>query len=135
MRARFLDNLSSGEITGVDHLIELDGDVGLRFVIEQIGAALRRAADFTDIWLLTIGWDVKDLFDRAPAPEAVEVLLELYERGPCASCRKYVVKHLIALDALPAELAEECRFDANEDVRALVVGAAPGTDDWRCLVA
>jgi len=47
-------------------------------------------------------------------------LLTLYERGPCAQCRLKVVTHLVNLGALPAQLAEECRFDANADVRALV---------------
>lgn len=93
-----------------------------------IADLVRRHADDDDA-LHAIAWWAHELFTRAPSPEAVELLLELYERGPCASCRKYVVEHLLALDALPAELAEECRFDANEDVRALVVGAAAEADD------
>lgn len=65
-------------------------------------------------------WRVHELLVRAPAPEAKELLLTLYERGPCAQCRLKVATHLVALGALPAHLTEECRFDANEDVRALV---------------
>jgi len=65
-------------------------------------------------------WRVHELLTRAPAPEAIELLLTLYERGPCAQCRLKVVTHLVNLGALPAQLAEECRFDANADVRALV---------------
>jgi hypothetical protein len=67
-------------------------------------------------------WRVHELFVRDPAPEAAELLLTLYELGPCAQCREKVVAGLLALDALPPHVAEECRFGANGAVRALVAG-------------
>lgn len=79
-------------------------------------------AQTDDDALHAIGWWAHALFTRAPAPEAADLLLTLYERGPCAQCRQDVVADVIALDALPAHLAEECRFDANQTVRGLVAG-------------
>lgn len=70
--------------------------------------------------LHAFGWRIHDMFARNPAAEAAELLLSLYEQGPCAQCREKFVADLIALDALPPHLAQECRFDANEGVRALV---------------
>ena len=54
------------------------------------------------------------------APEAAEVLLYLYEHGPCAFCRERVVEHLLELELLPDWMRYECGFDANPDIRALV---------------
>lgn len=51
MLARFLDNVSSGDATGAHQIAELDGPTGLCFVVEQIGAALGRAVDFSDSWM------------------------------------------------------------------------------------
>lgn len=45
-------------------------------------------------------------------PEARDILLRLYERTPCSSCRNEAVTTLVALDAVPSWMAEECRFDA-----------------------
>lgn len=60
------------------------------------------------------------LRERNSAPEAAELLLLLYEIGPCAACRDDIVADLLELKALPAHIAEECRFDANKKIRDLV---------------
>lgn len=58
----------------------------------------------------------------AEAPEA-EMLLKLYEQGPCSMCRQFKIGRLLELGALPSPVREECAFDANNDIR-LLVGAA-----------
>lgn len=82
--------------------------------------AARPQEPLDDEALHAFGWRIHEMFARNPAPEAAELLLSLYEQGPCAQCREKFVADLIALDAFPAHLAQECRFDANEGVRALV---------------
>lgn len=85
-------------------------------------AALTAQYADDDDQLHAIVWRTHELFSLAPSPAATELLRELYELGPCAQCRRHVVEHLLALGALPTELAEECRFDASERVQALVGG-------------
>jgi HEAT repeat protein len=84
----------------------------------MLTARLRDPLD--DEALHAFGFRVHEMFAHHPAPEAAELLLSLYEQGPCAQCREKFVDDLIVLGALPAHLVEECRFDANEGVRALV---------------
>ena len=50
------------------------------------------------------------------------ILLRVYESTPCAHCRKIAVQQMIELRCLPPEIAEECRFDANDEIRALAAG-------------
>lgn len=87
-------------------------------------AALTAQYADDDDQLHAIVWRTHELFSLAPSPAAAALLQELYELGPCAQCRELVVEHLLALGALPTGLAEECRFDASEKVRALVGGHA-----------
>jgi hypothetical protein len=54
------------------------------------------------------------------AADAAGVLLYLYEYGPCAFCRHYVVDLLLELELLPDWMRYECGFDSNPDIRALV---------------
>lgn len=116
LRARALALLAHADTLELGLILLLGnhepGDYGMLTALAQ------EQAD--DDLLHALVWRVHELFARAPAREATELLLTLYERGPCAQCRLKVVRHLVALGALPAQLAEECRFDANEDVRALV---------------
>jgi len=53
------------------------------------------------------------------------MLLAMYERGPCSSCREKTVRRLIERGALTEELRLECSFDANDDIRDLVRGSPP----------
>lgn len=76
---------------------------------------VRRQGDDDDLHAIAYGVD--DIFERNPSPDAVGVLLYLYEHGPCATCRAEVVSQLLRLDALPAELAAECRYDAHSRTR------------------
>lgn len=63
---------------------------------------------------------LNDVYAANPTPAAADLLLAMYERGPCALCRTHTVKALLAIDALPDGLREECRHDADKGTRALV---------------
>jgi hypothetical protein len=67
-----------------------------------------------------LGLAAQSILDEHLAPEAAEVLLYLYENGPCAFCRHRVVEHLLELELLPDWMRYECGFDSNPDIRALV---------------
>lgn len=61
----------------------------------------------------------KDVFAAHPHPEAVDILVQTYEYGPCSSnrCRAKNVNVFHSLGALPEWIIAECRHDANFDPR------------------
>lgn len=58
-------------------------------------------------------------------PDAPDVLRMLYENVRCGHCRHDFVTRLHEYGALPASIAEECRYDANFDLRTLIAELAP----------
>lgn len=67
-----------------------------------------------------IGLSVIDVYESNPTADDPNILLHLYERGPCSVCRKSIVKQLLTRNALPEWIAKECLFDANMAVRAMI---------------
>lgn len=65
----------------------------------------------------SLGFSVQDVFEAHANKEAVPALLNVYERGPCSTCRRRIVEALISLEALPNWMREECKYDANLDLR------------------
>lgn len=110
---RFLDERKH-ETLALDLLVNnyVDGDY------QRIAAVLDRADD--DDTIHAIGWTVRKLLDQEIPVDAEPVLIDLYERGPCALCRSHFVEGLIELDALPGWIAEECAYDSNSSVRSLI---------------
>src|SRR5262249_52006794 len=70
-----------------------DGDWAL------VESLTMRELDAEDYHSLEIS--VRHIGEAHPSPEAVNSLLNLYERGPCSFCREHVVELLDSLDALP----------------------------------
>jgi hypothetical protein len=69
-----------------------------------------------------LGLDLRAFLERHPDEETrVPMLIALYEHGPCSFCREDAVKRLLELNALSSELRTECAWDANFDIRDLVV--------------
>jgi hypothetical protein len=68
-----------------------------------------------------LGIDLRNFWERHPDPATeVNMLLTLYEKGPCSRCREFVLDRLIELGALPDAIRAECTEDANEDIRKLM---------------
>lgn len=65
----------------------------------------------------TLGWGVRDILELNPSVEAIGSLLNLYENGPCTSCRFHFVEALHKLDAIPDWMREECLYDAESRLR------------------
>ena len=64
------------------------------------------------------GMDLLDLCtDRGPA--TAPLLVWLIEATPCSLCCHGAYERLVALGAVPAELAEGARHDSNDETRAL----------------
>jgi hypothetical protein len=68
----------------------------------------------------SLGMSIEDIFKINPSPEAAQTFLNVYERCPCSQCRRRFVEILHSLNALPVSLLEECKFDANFDLREQV---------------
>jgi hypothetical protein len=71
----------------------------------------------------SMGMDLTDLWEQHPEEESeVPMLRDLYELGPCSFCREKPVRRLIEPNALTEEMRAECAFDANDEIRELIVG-------------
>jgi hypothetical protein len=66
--------------------------------------------------LHNLGFGLNDVFAAHPRPEAEDIFLDLYERGPCSLCRERFVERLIEIDRIPLWMEQETRYDANPDV-------------------
>jgi hypothetical protein len=66
----------------------------------------------------SLGFSIRDVFKKHPSLDAVPALIRMFDANPCSRCREDVVESLVSLNALPDWMAEECRYDANLDLRA-----------------
>jgi hypothetical protein len=82
-------------------------------------ALLREPMEIED--LHRFGFGIREIVELHCPAEAERCLLLLYEIGPCSLCRKFFVKPLITLQRLPDWARIECRFDADAEVRELVL--------------
>jgi len=71
--------------------------------------------------LHAFGMAMRDVLDANDAPA---LALWLYDTNPCAICREYAVEALLDAKAMPKAVAEECRQDACDEIRALVSAPA-----------
>jgi hypothetical protein len=67
-----------------------------------------------------MGFSLMEIFKNHPTLNAAEIFLHLYENVACTICRDVFIERLIEIDKLPDWLREECKYDANEEVRKLV---------------
>jgi hypothetical protein len=67
-----------------------------------------------------LGMSIRNLFEAHPSKDAVNTLINLYNNGPYSFCRFFLVEFLHSLDALPAWMIEECKYDSNVDIREWV---------------
>jgi hypothetical protein len=88
----------------------------------RVEAALFLPESEEDVhWLY---FDVADLCRRIRDPDWLPLMLAVYEHSPCGLCRERVVKTMSELGITPTWVAEECRFDAQDDIRELFDGPA-----------
>jgi hypothetical protein len=83
---------------------------------ELIVTALQSVST-TSEFVHDIGWSILNICDKNSAPELSKALNWVYETTPCSNCRGRAVKHLLILKAISPEKLEECKYDANEDIR------------------
>ncbi len=67
-------------------------------------------------------WGLEEVFHENRTADCVNSMLFAYDHTPCSNCR-YRALRLLEVDKAPPEIVEECRFDANPDIREKV--AAP----------
>jgi hypothetical protein len=86
--------------------------------LPTINAALINSDDSNSRHRITMA--IKDLYQNQQPIGIDETLLLVYEHGPCGFCRYQAVKWLMEINALPDWIKQECRFDANSEIRELV---------------
>jgi hypothetical protein len=88
---------------------------GDHLLIEPI---LQDAGDGDELHSLL--YEVVELFDAHPVPEAARSLRFVYEHTPCTNCRLQALELLESIGALTPWIAAEAHMDASAEVRALV---------------
>jgi hypothetical protein len=73
-----------------------------------------------------VGMAVLDLLERSAVleEESRDLLLRLYEEGPCSLCREGIVARLFAAGNVPDWIAAEARFDAEPRIAKLFNGTS-----------
>ncbi len=67
-----------------------------------------------------LGYDLIELSELYEDANLSNALEWVYEYTPCTFCRYRALMQLRKFGAIDAKIAEECQFDANEDIRAFV---------------
>ena len=81
----------------------------------RIEALLPLGADPDDMhWLC---WELEHLFRNNETSRCAGSMRFAYEQTPCSNCRDRIVNLLNKVGKLPAKLLEECRYDANPEIR------------------
>lgn len=61
-----------------------------------------------------------EVYEHNPQADAVPSMLAVYERCRCSICRLGAVEVLVRRQQTPAWMLDECRHDANPDIRETV---------------
>jgi len=122
VRARALEILANTAVHGwkraraVD-LLDANYEPGDEILFEQLLRKPRNRWEYH-----ALGTGALDVMKAHPDRSGVPALLSLYERGACSFCRERVVVLLRELGEAPAWMLDECRYDANLDLRETVQG-------------
>ncbi|NHZ34059.1 hypothetical protein [Massilia rubra] len=83
-----------------------------------LAALERQSVDGEDAYKLC--YYAVQLCTEARSPALAGVALWVYRTSPCTICRRHAVEMLLEWDCLPAHIATECRYDASDELRALM---------------
>ena len=72
--------------------------------------------------LHNLGFAVVEFAKAHPGAAGERALRMLYDKGPCSLCRTHVVRLLVEMKRFPEWMAQECRWDANPNTRAVAQG-------------
>lgn len=94
--------------------------------------AISERPDLDDEDVYSLGFSVRDVHALNPSRAVISILHNLYENSPHTNCREDFIKLLYQLDALPDWMREECRYDANSDIREAIeaLGAGKIPEGW-----
>lgn len=67
-------------------------------------------------------WSLLDIVEGNASKALLPLLKWAYETNPCSKCRLRTVELLHDLGGLPSDMAQECRFDAVEEIQNLAKG-------------
>ncbi|MFZ2539072.1 MAG: hypothetical protein WAX04_09235 [Oscillospiraceae bacterium] len=118
VRTFAFDKLRNGEIDGpLLSLLVKNYHFGDN---EFIGQLLEK--EYTDEELHDILHAVCDIFTVNRTPASLNILLDLFYRGPCSICREECVKVMIVNRVITESIIDECKHDCNPDIRELAKG-------------
>lgn len=83
-----------------------------------LAALERQSVDGIEAYKLA--YSAVQLCRQARAPALAGVALWVYRTCPCTVCRRLAVEMLLEWECLPAHIATECRYDASDQLRALM---------------
>lgn len=75
----------------------------------------------SDDGLHSLGMSARRFCENNPVPEVAGIARWIYDTTPCSLCREGAVETLITCNRLPDYIAEECRYDANEETQSIVI--------------
>lgn len=81
--------------------------------------ALERAKTDTE-GMHRLGMSALSICQANPDVRLAEVAVFIYRTNPCTLCRGDIVEWMKDLDCLPGWIANECRFDASAETRAMI---------------
>lgn len=87
-----------------------------------LAALERQSVDGIEAYKL--GYSAMQLCSQARSPALAGVALWVYRTCPCTIRRRHAVEMLLEWDCLPAHIAAECRYDASDQLRALMCDRA-----------
>ncbi len=114
-RARLGDPTFSSEFSDEIELFKNSFQPGDETLI--LAALERQSVDGDEAHAL--GGSAIDVCTSVRSPALAGVALWVYRTNPCSVCRRQAVELLQEWDCLPAHIADECRYDASEELRAL----------------
>jgi hypothetical protein len=112
--------LRSENFTGADvHFIELLSENFRSQDDRLILSALKRTA-LTDDLAHGVGFAIDRMYEANGSLTSKGLLKWNYEHNPCTECRSRAVELMIKRRVITPEIAMECRYDSNEEIRELV---------------
>ncbi|WP_035615001.1 hypothetical protein [Haloferula sp. BvORR071] len=118
VRKAAYEALARGE---VGSFVELLRSSGLAGDIEPVLEAISAPATLADLdECHYIGPALIEMMEANPAMRDLRLPMWAYQHNPCMICREEAVKAMKELPDFPTWVAQECLYDAREDIRSLV---------------
>ena len=114
----FAENLAESDSplrAKVGDLLATNPGDGDREILRRVWQSLENEDEIHDF-----GFGLTAYFDAHPETWLDELLVSVYEKTPCSSCRGSIARRLVKSQLVPGWLLDEIRWDSDEDTRTLI---------------